>query len=95
MNKEDKTICLAFFYFMNPAAENLPQRINDHIAYWKSLSLPGYQGGPFSDKSGGLIQFRAASFSQGEQIALGDPFVTHDCLEMFWVKEWAASPGAP
>jgi hypothetical protein len=30
-----------------------------HAAYWHELRLPEYVGGPFADRSGGLISFEA------------------------------------
>jgi hypothetical protein len=32
-----------------------------HAAYWQGLDLPGYEGGPFEDRAGGLIVFGCES----------------------------------
>jgi len=81
----------SYFYFMR----NLPGRIQDvvpsHIAYWKENCVSVCHGGPFADKSGGLIIFEANSYEEAETIANGDPFVTEGLLEQRWLKEWLAS----
>ena len=78
----------AFFYFMR----NLPDRIGKsaplHAAYWKDLSLDSYQGGPFSDRSGGLILFRAENMDAAESIIRKDPFLIDNLIEKKWVKAW-------
>jgi uncharacterized protein YciI len=60
-----------------------------HAAYWRELGLDHYLGGPFADRSGGLITFEAGSPSEAGQLVAGDPFVHEDLLEQRWVKEWA------
>jgi uncharacterized protein YciI len=60
-----------------------------HAAYWRELALDQYLGGPFADRSGGLITFGAGSLSEAEQLVAGDPFVQEDLLQRRWVKEWA------
>lgn len=34
-----------------------------HAAYWQGLDLPGYEGGPFEDRSGGQIVFGCKSWT--------------------------------
>ena len=61
-----------------------------YAAYWHALHLDSYQGGPFADRSGGLIVFTAGSVDHAEQLVAEDPFVRHGLLEDRWVKQWAA-----
>jgi uncharacterized protein YciI len=45
-------------------------------------------GGPFADRSGGLITFEAESTEEATRIIMNDPFVSEDLLEDKWVREW-------
>jgi uncharacterized protein YciI len=45
-------------------------------------------GGPFADRSGGLITFEAESIEEATRIITSGPFVTKDLLEDKWIKEW-------
>jgi uncharacterized protein YciI len=60
----------------------------EHAAYWRNLGLPGYVGGPFADRSGGLITFDADSLEQAAGIIDADPFVQEELLESSVVKQW-------
>jgi hypothetical protein len=81
----------AFFYFM----KDDPQRIRDnaprHADYWKTLAPPDYKGGPFGDRSGGLITFSAPDEAEAERMVSEDPFVTADVLAESWLKPWDVS----
>lgn len=59
-----------------------------HAAYWRDLRLPGYLGGPFADRSGGVITFEASSFEDAVRVIDGDPFVREQLLETSLVKQW-------
>jgi uncharacterized protein YciI len=59
-----------------------------HAAYWHGLRLPGYEGGPFADRSGGLITFEAESIEEAARIIASDPFVREALLETSAVKQW-------
>ena len=59
-----------------------------HVAYWHQLGLKGYLGGPFADRSGGLITFETGSSSKAERLVADDPFVRDDLLEHRWLNEW-------
>jgi uncharacterized protein YciI len=50
--------------------------------------LPGYLGGPFSDRSGGLITFESESIEKAEQLVAGDPFLRRGLVEGRWLKGW-------
>jgi uncharacterized protein YciI len=59
-----------------------------HAAYWADLALEGYQGGPFADRTGGLITFEAESPTRADALVAADPFARHDLLAQSWIKEW-------
>jgi uncharacterized protein YciI len=73
---------LAYFYFMKKEADKIQSVVPLHVEYWRQRNLKGYMGGPFADRSGGLITFEA------ESIVVNDPFVSEDLLEEKWIKEW-------
>ncbi len=76
------------FYLMSDAPARVQTVAPEHAAYWRGLGLPGYLGGPFRDRSGGLITFEAGSVSEAERLVANDPFVREDLLEGRWLKEW-------
>ncbi len=77
-----------YFYFM----KNLPNRMRSvvpsHVKYWRESGAAGYSGGPFADRSGGLITFEAENLEEAAQIIANDPFVLENLLEERWTKEW-------
>lgn len=77
-----------FFYFMKRDPEKIKTVVPLHIEYWHELSLNKYLGGPFADRSGGLITFEAESIEEAIRLANNDPFVLQDLLESKWIKEW-------
>ncbi len=78
----------AYFYFMAAEPERIREAIPRHVAYWKNLDLPGYIGGPFADRSGGLIIFSAPDSATAEALVLHDPFQEAGVIEKHWLKEW-------
>jgi uncharacterized protein YciI len=80
----------AFFYFMVAESGAIPQAVPQHVQYWDAHRSPGYIGGPFADRSGGLIVFEAADLSSAEEIVRNDPFVKEEVLAQSWLKEWRA-----
>jgi uncharacterized protein YciI len=62
-----------------------------HAAYWQRLGLPGYVGGPFADRTGGMITFVAEGPADAEAAVASDPFVVERLLERSWVKAWEPS----
>ncbi len=77
-----------FFYFMKKAPEKIKAAVPLHIEYWHKLKLSNYLGGPFGDRSGGMITFEAESIEEATKITDNDPFVIQDLLENKWIKEW-------
>jgi uncharacterized protein YciI len=64
-----------YFYLMRNTSEAVRQLVPLHVQYWHSRDLPDYMGGPFADRTGGLITFAAASAGDAQQIISDDPFV--------------------
>jgi hypothetical protein len=60
-----------------------------YAAYWQGLGLPGYEGGPFVDRSGGLIVLECHSLDDARRYVSSDPFVAHDLLHASWLKQWS------
>jgi len=77
-----------YFYLMRKTSDAIRQVIPAHIQYWQSRDLPDYMGGPFADRTGGLITFAATSLDDAQQIMVDDPFVREQLIEQSWIKEW-------
>jgi uncharacterized protein YciI len=77
-----------YFYLMRNTPEAIRQLVPAHVQYWHSRDLPDYIGGPFAERTGGLITFAAASLDDAEQIIVHDPFVREQLIEQRWVNEW-------
>jgi uncharacterized protein YciI len=73
---------------MKPEPERVRGVAPEHAAYWRDLGLSGYLGGPFADRSGGLITFEADSVQAAERVVAADPFVREELLEDSIVKQW-------
>jgi hypothetical protein len=78
----------AYSYLMRADAEGVPEAVPDHVAHWRGLGLDDYVGGPFEDRTGGLITFRATGSSRAEQAVATDPFVARGLVEVYWLKRW-------
>ena len=76
-----------FFYFTDNDVEGVERIIKKHIEYWKDNKPENYKGGPFSDRSGGMISFTAENFEIAEKLAFGDPFVIEKVVKRRWLKE--------
>jgi hypothetical protein len=78
----------AYLYFMKGDPDRVRAVAPEHAAYWRGLELDQYLGGPFADRSGGLITFEVGSGDAAEQLAAHDPFLREGLLENRWVNEW-------
>ncbi len=56
-----------YFYLMTDAPDRVQAAAPKHAAYWRELALPRYLGGPFGDRSGGLITFEAGAAKEAER----------------------------
>jgi uncharacterized protein YciI len=77
-----------YFYFNRNDPEKIRQVVSAHIQYWKTSNIHGYMGGPFADRTGGLISFVASSLEEATEIIQRDPFVLEDLIDQKWIKEW-------
>ena len=78
----------AYAYLMKPEPERVRAIAPSHAAYWQQLALRDYRGGPFADRSGGLITFDAESPEHAEELVSADPFLRERLLERHCIKEW-------
>jgi uncharacterized protein YciI len=85
----------AYFYFMKPEPARVHAIAPRHATYWRGLALDQFAGGPFADRSGGLIVFDSESAERAERLVSGDPFVREGLLERRWVRQWLADPDRP
>jgi uncharacterized protein YciI len=79
-----------YFYFNRNDPEKIREVVQEHVQYWKTANLNGYIGGPFGDRTGGLISFTALSLDEALEITLQDPFALKDLISEKWIKEWIA-----
>jgi uncharacterized protein YciI len=77
-----------YFYFMKKEPARIQSVVPAHVTYWRERNLKGYLGGPFADRSGGLITFETESLEEATSIIMNDPFVLEDLIENKWIKEW-------
>lgn len=77
-----------YFYFNRTEPEKIGQAVPAHVQYWKSANLRGYMGGPFADRTGGLISFVASNLEEATKIILRDPFILEDLIAEKWIKDW-------
>jgi uncharacterized protein YciI len=80
----------AFCYRMSGDAARIGATVPAHVAYWKETHPAQYLGGPFADRSGGLITFLAAELEEATRRANADPFVVESLVRDSWVREWLA-----
>jgi uncharacterized protein YciI len=79
-----------YFYFMKENPEKIAQTVPHHVNFWKESNVNDYMGGPFSDRSGGLITFKANNIDEATKVVNKDPFVIENLLLEKWIKEWLA-----
>jgi uncharacterized protein YciI len=79
--------CFAYFYLMKADPDRVRLVAPTHASYWQQLGLAQYTGGPFADRTGGLITFDAGD-AEAESAVRGDPFVLAGLVEAKWLKRW-------
>ena len=77
----------AYVYFMKEEPTRVGEVAPHHARYWSEIGL-AERGGPFSDRSGGLIIFEAADEEAAGQTVADDPFQRAALLEQWWLKAW-------
>jgi uncharacterized protein YciI len=78
----------AYFYFMSGDPDRVHATVPRHVAHWKGLGLTDYLGGPFEDRTGGLITFRANDLAEAQRAVETDPFVTDGLVSSYLLKKW-------
>jgi len=78
----------AYFYLMADDPGRVRAVAPQHTAHWQGLNLEAYSGGPFADRSGGLITFMVDEPTRAEAAVAADPFVREHLLERYWLKRW-------
>ena len=79
-----------FFYLMVDTPDRVREAAPLHAAYWQQRAPRGYLGGPFADRSGGLITFEADNPAQAQQLVGEDPFLREGLLSSWWLEHWLA-----
>lgn len=80
-----------FCYVMKFEPARLKTLIPAQIEYWQKFAPENFTGGPFKDRSGGMLSFSAADMAQAEEICKNDPFVKSGIVDEYWVREWLVS----
>jgi hypothetical protein len=76
---------IAYFYRMTGDPDRVRTMAPQHAEYWRDLGLSGYVGGPFADRSGGLITFEAGSLEAAERASLPPiPSSGKSCWKVLW-----------
>ena len=79
---------IVYLYTMKHEPDAIRAAAPAHAAYWRDLGLREYVGGPFADRSGGLIMFAAGSAEEAGRLIAADPFYVEGLLEESILKEW-------
>ena len=85
----------AYLYFMRDDPERIREAVGRHVEHWQHQRLSGYLGGPFEDRSGGLITFHAEAAEPARRLVDDDPFAREGLIEASWLKQWTASALGP
>jgi hypothetical protein len=78
---------IAYVYWMKDD-DRVRTIVAEYAVYWRGLEMPGYEGGPFADRSGGPIKFQADSVEAAQSVIAADPFVREELLESQVVEQW-------
>lgn len=84
-----------YFYLMADDPERVSETAPRHAAYWHQLAPQGYLGGPFADRSGGLITFETETDALAREMVAEDPFLGSGLLSSWWLEPWLAEETAP
>jgi uncharacterized protein YciI len=87
-NNQNSDKCFVYLYFNRNEPEKIRWVVPAHVEYWKRANLKAYKGGPFADRTGGLISFVASRLEEAAGIIQQDPFILEDLIERKWLKEW-------
>ena len=81
----------AYLYFMTEDPSRVRHLAPLHSTYWRRLRLRHYAGGPFGDRTGGLITFTAEDDERSHRAIPADPFVREHVVSRSWLKRWEPS----
>jgi uncharacterized protein YciI len=79
-----------FCYTMTDDTERVRAAVPAHVTYWRDAAVDDYLGGPFADRSGGLITFSAAGATEAGALVDRDPFQAAGVIRDVWIREWLA-----
>jgi uncharacterized protein len=77
-----------YFYLMREAPDRVRAAAPKHALLLAAVAAGRLPGGPFADRSGGLITFQAETAAAAQALVANDPFLREQLLERHWVKEW-------
>ena len=84
-----------YCYSMKEDPDAAREAAPKHAAYWHELRLPEYVGGPFADRSGGLISFEAPVDGSARQLVSSRSPAAHITFPRmrspfndWWLKVW-------
>jgi len=83
----------AYVYFMKDDPERVRAAVAEHVEHWHALHLDGYLGGPFEDRSGGLIIFDAEGEERAGRAVSSDPFLVGGLIEAYWALPGSTETG--
>ena len=78
----------AYFYFMADDPSRVRALAPKHTEHWHELNFREYSGGPFADRTGGLITFIVDEPTEAEAAVAADPFVREHLVDRYWLKRW-------
>ncbi len=84
-----------FFYLLKDKPNKIKEVFVNHINYWMNCGAEDFAGGPFSDRTGGLITFMSDSLEEAMKIIMQDPFIKEKIVEKRWIKEWVVEESRP
>ena len=74
---------------MQDDRDRVAATVAGHVRHWMQLGLPDYVGGPFADRTGGLITGMTYDNQQAQRAVDADPFVREGLLKAHWLKQWS------
>ena len=84
-----------FFYLLKDKPNKIQDTFMDHINYWMNSGVEEFAGGPFADRTGGLITFVTSSLEEASKVIMQDPFIKIKVIDKKWIKEWVVEDTQP
>jgi uncharacterized protein YciI len=84
----EMSLRFAYFYLMSSDPDRIRATAPRHVAHGRGLGLTDYLGGPFEDRTGGLITFSASDATEAQHAVETDPFVVEGLIGSSWLKHW-------